>query len=108
MSLGTFASHARIEHSVVFCRDRATYNSSLQTAVNYTVASPADAPTTLTYGPSFFSLANGLRGDVTIGLNRQLNNQANSLSAGAQAKSSVSRLLALEVGNEPDRECLNL
>ena len=92
----------------LLCRDRATYNSSLQTAVNYTVASPADAPTTLTYGPSFFSLANGLRGDVTIGLNRQLNNQANSLSAGAQAKSSVSRLLALELGNEPDRECLDL
>ncbi|KAM5543120.1 hypothetical protein V8D89_002994 [Ganoderma adspersum] len=83
-------------------QDRATYNSSLQTAVNYTVASPADAPTTLTYGPSFFGLANGLRGDVTIGLNRQLNNQANSLSAGAQAKSSVGGLLALELGNEPD------
>ena len=85
-------------------RDRATYNSSLQTAVNYTVASPADAPTTLTYGPSFFKLANGRKRDVTIGLNRQLNNQANSLSAGAQAKSSVSGLLALELGNEPDCE----
>ncbi|TBU37713.1 hypothetical protein BD309DRAFT_973450 [Dichomitus squalens] len=83
-------------------QDRATYNASLQTAVNYTVASPADAPTSLTYGPSFFTLANGLKGDVTVGLNRQLNNQANTLSAASLAKSSVSRLLALELGNEPD------
>ena len=99
--------YLHIESSVLVHRDRATYNSSLQTAVNYTVASPADAPTSLTYGPSFFSLANGLKGDVTIGLNRQLNNQANSLSAGARAKSSVNRLLALELGNEPDRLCLD-
>ena len=85
-------------------RDRASYDASLQTAVNYTVDSPGDAPTSLTYGPSFLSLANDLAGDVTIGLNRQLNNQANTHSAGSKAKSSVSRLLALELGNEPDRE----
>ena len=85
-------------------RDRATYDASLQTAVNYTVASPADAPTSLTYGPSFFTLANALKGDVTVGLNRQLNNQANTLSAGSRAKSSVSKLLALDLGNEPDCE----
>ena len=85
-------------------RDRATYDASLQTAVNYTVASPADAPTSLTYGPSFFTLATALKGDVTVGLNRQLNNQANTLSAGSRAKSSVSKLLVLELGNEPDCE----
>ena len=85
-------------------RDRATYNANLATAVNYTVSSPLDAPTSLTYGPSFFTLASQLNSAVTLGLNRQLNNQANTLSAGSRAKSSVSKLLALELGNEPDCE----
>jgi hypothetical protein len=57
----------------------------------------------LTYGPDFFTLAAGLTGaDVTIGLNRQLNNQANSLQAAVQAKSAMSNLYAIEIGNEPD------
>ncbi|EIN07042.1 hypothetical protein PUNSTDRAFT_121271 [Punctularia strigosozonata HHB-11173 SS5] len=83
-------------------QDRATYNPSLSSAVNYTVASSADAPTSLTYGPSFFTLAAGMKGDVTIGLNRQLNNQANSLQAAQQAKSVMGNLYAFELGNEPD------
>ncbi|KAI0633644.1 hypothetical protein C8Q77DRAFT_1057947 [Trametes polyzona] len=83
-------------------QDRATYDANLQSPVNYTVASPADAPASLTYGPSFFSLASQLKGDVTIGLNRQLNNQANSLSAGSRAKQTMRNLLAIELGNEPD------
>ncbi|KAH9858510.1 glycoside hydrolase superfamily [Lenzites betulinus] len=83
-------------------QDRATYDANLQSAVNYTVATPADAPTSLTYGPSFFTLASQLKGDVTIGLNRQLNNQANSLSAGSRAKQSMGNLFAIELGNEPD------
>ncbi|KAJ8497180.1 hypothetical protein ONZ51_g677 [Trametes cubensis] len=83
-------------------QDRATYDPNLQIPVNYTVASPADAPTTLTYGPSFFTLASQLRGEVTVGLNRQLNNQANSLAAGSRAKQSMGNLFAIELGNEPD------
>ncbi|KAI0674810.1 hypothetical protein C8Q78DRAFT_965262 [Trametes maxima] len=83
-------------------QDRATYDPNLQSAVNYTVASPADAPASLTYGPSFFTLASQLKGDVTIGLNRQLNNQNNSLSAGSRAKQSMRNLFAIELGNEPD------
>ncbi|RPD63756.1 hypothetical protein L227DRAFT_496569 [Lentinus tigrinus ALCF2SS1-6] len=83
-------------------QDRATYNASLASAVNYTVSSPLDAPTSLTYGPSFFSLASQMQGQVTVGLNRQLNNQANSLSAAQRAKSSMGNLYAIELGNEPD------
>ncbi|CDO72786.1 hypothetical protein BN946_scf184994.g39 [Trametes cinnabarina] len=83
-------------------RDRATYDANLQAPVNYTVASPADAPTSLTYGPPFFTLAAQFDGEVTLGLNRQLNNQANSLAAGLRAKESMMNLFAIELGNEPD------
>ncbi len=83
-------------------RDRATYDANLQSPVNYTVATPADAPLSLTYGPSFFTLASQLQGQVTVGLNRQLNNEANSLAAGSRAKQSMGNLFAIELGNEPD------
>ncbi|KAI0780147.1 glycoside hydrolase superfamily [Fomes fomentarius] len=83
-------------------QDRATYDANLKTAVNYTVADPADAPLSLTYGPSFFSLASQLKGSVIVGLNRQLNNQGNSLSAAQAAKSTMGNLFAIELGNEPD------
>ncbi|THH27708.1 hypothetical protein EUX98_g6485 [Antrodiella citrinella] len=84
-------------------QDRATYDPELQSAVNYTVASPADAPDSLTYGPSFFTLAAQLQSDaVTLGLNRQLNNQAASLAAAVQAKNTMDNLFALELGNEPE------
>ncbi|KAL0581236.1 hypothetical protein V5O48_000824 [Marasmius crinis-equi] len=83
-------------------QDRATYDASLSDPVKYTVASPNDAPTSLTYGPSFFTLAAGMKGDVTVGLNRQLNNQANTLAAGQRAKQTMPNLLAIELGNEPD------
>ncbi|KAK7060146.1 hypothetical protein VNI00_000910 [Paramarasmius palmivorus] len=83
-------------------QDRATYDASLQQAVSYTVANPADAPTSLTYGPSFFSLAANLKGEVTIGLNRQLNNQANTLAAAQRAEQLMPNLFAIELGNEPD------
>ena len=83
-------------------RDRGTYDPNLQTAVNYTVPDPSQAPATLTYGPSFFSLANNLRGNVTIGLNRQLNNIDNVRSAITVAQKTVTSLLAIELGNEPD------
>ena len=83
-------------------RDRATYNANLQTAVNYAVPTPADAPLSLTYGPSFFTLAAQMKGPVIVGLNRQLNNQANSLSAAQRAKSTMRNLDGIEFGNEPD------
>ncbi|KAI0785550.1 hypothetical protein C8Q75DRAFT_775360 [Abortiporus biennis] len=83
-------------------QDRATYDPNLPSAVNYTVASPADAPTTLTYGPSFFTLASQMKNNVTVGLNRQLNNQPASLAAAVQAKNIMSNLFAIELGNEPE------
>ncbi|KAI0058148.1 hypothetical protein BV25DRAFT_1811257 [Artomyces pyxidatus] len=83
-------------------QDRATYDPSLTAGVNYTVASSADAPDSLTYGPPFFTLAAQLQGPVTIGLNRQLNNQTNTLLAAKQAEKSVPNLLAFELGNEPE------
>ena len=70
--------------------------------MQYTVATPADAPTSLTYGPSFFTLAGQLKGDVTIGLNRQLNNITNTGAAAVRAVQDVPGLLALELGNEPE------
>ncbi|PAV16737.1 glycoside hydrolase family 79 [Pyrrhoderma noxium] len=83
-------------------QDRATYDASLTTAVNYSVSSPLDAPLSLTYGPSFFTLAGELAGDVTIGLNRELNNIENTRSAAEAAVQRVKGLLAIELGNEPD------
>lgn len=83
-------------------RDRATFDATLASSVNYTVASPADAPESLTFGPSFFTLASQLAGDVTIGLNRELNNITNTGLAAALAKSSIPNLLAFELGNEPE------
>lgn len=43
-----------------------------------------------------------MKGDVTIGLNRRLNNQANSLAAAVQAEKVMHNLLSIELGNEPE------
>ena len=83
-------------------RDRATFDANLGTAVNYTVASPADAPASLTFGPQFITLASQLSGQVTLGLNRQLNNQPASLAAAKLAKQDMRNLFAIELGNEPE------
>lgn len=84
-------------------RDRATYDPNLTTGVNYTVASPTDAPASLTYGPVFFTAAAQLAAkEVTLGLNRQLNQQSNSLAAAVKAKATMSNLYAVELGNEPE------
>ena len=88
------------EHS----RDRATYDPSLTTPVSYTVAAAGDAPSTLTYGPSYMDVAGTLGGPVTFGVNRRLNNQANSIAAAKQAVAKIGTLEAFELGNEPDRE----
>lgn len=83
-------------------RDRATYDPSLTQAVSYTVASATDAPTSLTYGPSFISLAASYGGEIILGLNRRLNNISNTISAAELAQSQATRLYAIELGNEPN------
>ncbi|KAF8584898.1 glycoside hydrolase family 79 protein [Ramaria rubella] len=83
-------------------QDRATYNASEPLAVRYTVSDPTLAPDSLTYGPSFFTLASQLKGDVTIGLNRQLNNESNTLAAAQQAVRTMGNLISIELGNEPE------
>ncbi len=88
----------------IITRDRATFSPNLTSAVNYTVASPADAPASLTFGPSFFTLASRLKGEVTMGLNRQLDNQPASLAAAIQAKNTMGNLFVIELGNEPECE----
>lgn len=72
--------------------------------MTYTVANPADAPQTLTFGPKLIDLAATYAGRVTLGLNRRLNNIANTISAAALAKQKIGTLHAIELGNEPDRE----
>ncbi|KAJ5211519.1 uncharacterized protein N7498_003165 [Penicillium cinerascens] len=83
-------------------QDRATYNASSAEAVTYTVASTADAPESLTYGPSFISLAATYAGEVIIGLNRRLDNISNTISAALFAKGRVDNLYSIELGNEPN------
>ncbi|KAJ9245055.1 CAZyme family GH79 [Paecilomyces variotii] len=83
-------------------QDRATYDPSLSTAVNYSVASPTDAPDSLTFGPSFLQIAGSYDGSVTIGLDRRLNNISNTIAAAKVAVSVIPNLYALELGNEPN------
>lgn len=83
-------------------QDRATYDPTTSAYVVYTVSSAADAPTTLTFGPNFLSLAGSYDGTVVVGLNRRLDNLANTIEAAQKAVSSIDTLLAIELGNEPD------
>lgn len=83
-------------------RDRATYDASSSSAVTYSVASSGDAPTTLTFGPSFFSLASEYEGKIIIGLNRRLDDLDNTVAAAIEASSTMSNLHAIELGNEPN------
>ncbi|TKX19237.1 hypothetical protein C1H76_8615 [Elsinoe australis] len=83
-------------------QDRATYNASQKESVLYSVADPKDAPMTLTYGPSFISLAGTYAGQTTLGLNRRLNNQPNTIAAAKEAVSVMNNLNAIELGNEPN------
>lgn len=86
-------------------RDRATYDAASTNAVTYTVASPSDAPTSLTFGPSFITLAASYGGDVILGLNRRLNNLSNTIAAATLAKNEMNNLNAIELGNEPNCAC---
>ncbi|KAJ5362159.1 hypothetical protein N7541_003003 [Penicillium brevicompactum] len=83
-------------------RDRATYDASSSEAVTYTVASTKDAPTTLTYGPSFISLAATYAGKVILGLNRRLDNISNTIAAALLAQKNMDNLYSIELGNEPN------
>jgi hypothetical protein len=66
------------------------------------VATPLDAPASLTYGPSYFDLASHYGGNVTFGLNRRLAQLNNTILAAEKAIRTVPSLYALELGNEPD------
>jgi hypothetical protein len=49
------------------CRDRATYDPATSAYVVYTVASPTDAPASLTFGSSLMKLAATYAGTVVLG-----------------------------------------
>lgn len=97
-----YASYLQPALILTGTRDRATYDPSLTTAVSYTVASATDAPTSLTYGPSFISLAASYGGEIILGLNRRLNNISNTIAAAELAQSQATKLYAIELGNEPN------
>ncbi|CAK7221815.1 hypothetical protein SBRCBS47491_004657 [Sporothrix bragantina] len=83
-------------------QDRATYDASSADYVDYTVASSTDAPSALTFGPSFMSLAGGYSGSVVLGLNRGYNNVTNTIAAAQTAVKNMGNLIAIELGNEPE------
>ncbi|KAH9996756.1 glycoside hydrolase family 79 protein [Xylariaceae sp. FL0662B] len=83
-------------------QDRAQYDSSTEAYVVYTVSNAADAPSSLTFGSSFLTLAGSYGGSVVVGLNRGKNNIANTIDAAKLAVSEVGNLLAIELGNEPE------
>jgi hypothetical protein len=66
------------------------------------VASTKDAPETLTYGPSFVSLAATYAGKVIIGLNRRLDDISNTIAAARLVKATMQNLYSIELGNEPN------
>jgi len=83
-------------------RDRATYDAASSAYVTYSVANPVDAPASLTFGPSYMTLANTYPGTVVVGLNRGKDNIENTIAAARVANSRMSNLLAIELGNEPE------
>ncbi|KAL1870541.1 hypothetical protein VTK73DRAFT_2580 [Phialemonium thermophilum] len=83
-------------------QDRASYDASTSAYVVYNVANAADAPSTLTFGSKFMTLAGSYGGSVVLGLNRGKNNIANTISAATTAVSEMKNLLAIELGNEPE------
>jgi hypothetical protein len=83
-------------------QDRATYDPTTSAYVVYSVSSAANAPTNLTFGSSFMSLAAEYGGSVVLGLNRGHNNITNTVAAAKTAVSEMGNLLAIELGNEPE------
>jgi hypothetical protein len=89
-------------------QDRALYDASTSAYVVYSVASPADAPSTLTFGSKFMTLANTYAGSVVMGLNRGKNQLANTIAAAKVAVAEMRNLLAVELGNEPECKPVSL
>jgi hypothetical protein len=56
-----------VGHELNVNRDRATYDASSSAYVTYSVASPLDAPASLTFGPKFMELASTYPGTVVMG-----------------------------------------
>ncbi|KAK4141364.1 glycoside hydrolase [Dichotomopilus funicola] len=83
-------------------QDRASFDAASSDYVTYSVASPADAPMTLTFGPRFMTLAGEYEGSVVVGLNRGKNDIENTIAAAKVAVDEVTNLLAIELGNEPE------
>lgn len=89
-------------------QDRALYDAASTAYVEYRVADPRDAPLDLTYGPRFLALAGGYGGSVVVGLNRGRNQLANTIEAARRTVAEVGdRLLAIELGNEPECACVS-
>ena len=85
-------------------RDRALYDADLTSAINFSISTPGGAPLSLTYGPSFFTLANSLRRPTVVGLNRRLAQLNNTIEAAKESVGQIDLLEALELGNEPVSE----
>lgn len=85
-------------------QDRASFDAGSSAYVTYSVASPADAPATLTFGPRFMDLAATYEGSVVVGLNRGKNNLQNTIDAAkvVVGKMGDGNLQAIELGNEPE------
>ncbi|KAK3490050.1 hypothetical protein B0T13DRAFT_514543 [Neurospora crassa] len=83
-------------------QDRAQYDSKTSAYVVYSVADAKDAPSVLTFGPRFMTLAGTYEGSVVVGLNRGKNEIENTIAAAKVAVSEVKNLLAIELGNEPE------
>lgn len=83
-------------------QDRASYDALTSAYVVYSVASAADAPSTLIFGPKFMALANTYGGSVVLGLNRGKDRLQNTIDAAKSAAAQMSNLLAIELGNEPE------
>lgn len=85
-------------------QDRAQYDSNTSTYVVYSVADARDAPSVLTFGPRFMTLAGTYEGSVVVGLNRGKNEIENTIAAAKVVVAEVKNLLAIELGNEPECE----
>jgi hypothetical protein len=83
-------------------QDRASFDAASEAYVTYSVANPADAPMSLTFGKRFMTLAGGYNGSVVVGLNRGKDNIENTIAAAKVAVAEIPNLLAIELGNEPE------
>jgi len=83
-------------------QDRAVFDPNLEAFVSYSVPSAVTAPSNLTFGPSFMTLAGQYENLVIMGLNRGHDNMTNTILAAQAAVGAIPSLQAVELGNEPD------